>query len=110
MYERERERYSQAGIPLDPNTDCSLAPSVADAFQGQGLGSLLMQHVFSMARRLGYRRMVLVGGTQGRNQRAIHFYRKHGFRTIGIFKSSHAPVNYDMIAELEPGENSTATP
>ena len=98
--ESEKERYRQAGIVLDPQTDCSLAPSVADAFQDQGLGSLLMCHLFSTARRLGYARMVLVGGVRGTNDRAIHFYGKHGFRTVGTFEHPDEPVNYDMIVDL----------
>jgi GNAT superfamily N-acetyltransferase len=98
--ESEKERYRQAGIVLDFQTDCSLAPSVADAYQDQGVGSLLIDHLFSTARRLGYERMVLVGGVRGTNDRAIHFYRKHGFDTIGTFEHPDEPVNYDMIVEL----------
>jgi GNAT superfamily N-acetyltransferase len=100
IYESERERYRQASIVLAPQTDCSLAPSVADAFQDQGLGSLLLCHLFSTARRLGYKRMVLIGGTRGTNHRAVHFYKKHRFRTIGTFAHPDEPVNYDMIVEL----------
>jgi hypothetical protein len=34
----EMERYPKAGIAVDPKLDCLIAPCVADAYQGQGLG------------------------------------------------------------------------
>ena len=36
------ERYARYGHPLAPDTDCTLAPSVADAYQEKGLGSALL--------------------------------------------------------------------
>ncbi|MDP7398896.1 MAG: hypothetical protein QF541_18655, partial [Lentisphaeria bacterium] len=35
------KRYAMHGMPLDGATDCAIAPCVADAYQGQGLGRLL---------------------------------------------------------------------
>jgi GNAT superfamily N-acetyltransferase len=96
----ERDRYHGVGISLDPQTDCTVAPSVADAFQSQDVGSLLMAHLIQIARRLGRKRMVLLGGTQAANHRAIHFYHKHGFRTIGTFEWPAGCNNYDMLLEL----------
>ena len=96
----ERDRYEKLGIALDSGTDCVLAPSVADAFQDRGVGSLLMAHLCAVARRLGRKRMVLMGGTRGTNERAIHFYKKHGFRTVGTFDWPAGFLNYDMILDL----------
>ena len=96
----DRDRYKKLGITLDSESDCMLAPSVADAFQDQGVGSLMMAHLLTVARRLGRKRMVLMGGVRGMNERAIHFYRKHGFRTVGTFDWPAGHLNYDMILDL----------
>ena len=98
--EYELERYARLGIALDTVDDCTVAPSVADARQNTGLGSPLFGHVIDLARRLGRRRMVLLGGTMARNERAIHFYQKHGFRTVGPFEYPAGALNYDMLLEL----------
>jgi hypothetical protein len=44
--------------------------------------------------------MLLLGGTQASNQRAMHFYAKHHFRTIGSFEEPVGVLNYDMLLEL----------
>jgi ribosomal protein S18 acetylase RimI-like enzyme len=94
----DRERFAKLGLPLDPDTVASLAPSVADGYQDQGVGSLLMGHVLETARRLGLRKIVLWGGVQATNERAKHFYRKWGFRKVGEFFTDKD--NDDMILEL----------
>jgi GNAT superfamily N-acetyltransferase len=96
----DRDRYQRLGIALDSETDCVLAPSVADAFQDRGVGSLVMAHVIAVARRLGRKRLVLMGGVRGMNDRAIHFYKKHGFCTVGTFDWPAGFLNYDMILDL----------
>ncbi len=96
----ETERYARRGIVLDGATDCTLAPSVADAYQGQGLGSQVLRHVFRLARGLGRTRVVLLGGTQATNARAIHYYRKHGFEDCGGFEAPAGVWNIDMAADL----------
>ena len=98
--EAEQERYRRVGIPLDPETDCTVAPSVADALQNQHIGSPLMCHLIRVARRLRRTRMLLLGGTQATNYRAIHFYQKHGFRMVGTFERPAGINNYDMLLEL----------
>jgi GNAT superfamily N-acetyltransferase len=98
--EDDAARYAKLGIVLNADTDCTLAPSVADDYQSQGLGSLMMRHLLDVARLLGRKRMVLWGGTQATNFRAIHFYHKYGFRTVGEFEEPPGFNNYDMILDL----------
>ena len=88
MRPEEQARYAALGIPLDAQTDCSLAPSVADAYQDLGLGSLMMPWLFEVASRLGRKRMVLWGGCQITNARALHFYQKHGFTKVGEYETA----------------------
>ncbi len=94
----DSERYAALGIPLEPATTAALAPSVADAWQNSGVGSLMMAHVLGIARRLGRTRVVLWDGVQARNARGVHFYAKAGFRKVGEFTNS--VLNYDMVVEL----------
>jgi GNAT superfamily N-acetyltransferase len=101
VLEADQARYSGLGLPLDLHSDCTIAPSVADACQNSGLGSLLMRRTVEIARNLGRRRMVLMGGVQAVNERGIHFYQKHGFRTVGAFENPPGFLNYDMILDLE---------
>ena len=98
--EHEQRRYAERGLSLDPATDCTCAPCVADAYQAQGVGSAVMPLVVDVARRLGRRWLVLLGGTQASNQRALHFYRKHGFQTVGTFEYPAGILNEDMRLAL----------
>ena len=96
--EQDRQRYDKLGISLHDETDCTIAPSTADAYQNQGLGALLLAHVADVLRRVNRKRILLWGGTREDNPRAIHFYTKFGFRTVGEFRSDIN--NYDMIMDL----------
>ena len=98
VIESDRKRYGGDGMPLDGETDCSVGPSVADAYQNSGLGSLVMRHLLDAARRMGFKRMLLLGGVRQHNKRAIHFYEKFGFAKVREF-TTRAP-NFDMIADL----------
>ncbi len=98
--EAEKKRYQAHGMVLDECKDCTFAPSVADAYQNRGLGSTLMPKILDLARRFGFQRMVLMGGTQATNYRAIHFYEKFGFRKVGDFLTKGGVNNHDMILAL----------
>ena len=98
IHEDDGRRYKELGIPLAPDTDVTLAPSVADDYQNQGLGSLMMRHIIGIASRLGRQRIVLWGGVQATNARAIHFYEKWGFHKVGEFYTDKN--NHDMILDL----------
>jgi diamine N-acetyltransferase len=91
-------RYQALGIPINQETDCTLAPSVADDYQDQGVGRLVVQRVIDGARELGRKRMVLMGGVQATNDRGVHFYTRFGFRKVGEFYTDRN--NFDMILDL----------
>jgi GNAT superfamily N-acetyltransferase len=104
VLENDRKRYAALGITLHDEEDTALAPSVADAYQSHGIGSLVMPHLLDAARRLGRQRIALWGGTQALNHRAIHFYEKFGFVKAGEFeitrKDGTVLNNYSMILTL----------
>jgi GNAT superfamily N-acetyltransferase len=98
VHDKDAKRYQALGIPLDAATDATLAPSVADSYQDSGVGSLMMGHTLAVARQIGRRRVVLWGGVQATNERAVHFYTKFGFRKVGEFLTGRN--NFDMILDL----------
>lgn len=63
-----RERESQLGLI-----------GVADAHQGEGLGTMLVQGFLAWSLRQGAKRAIVV--TQGRNVRAQRLYQRNGFVT-----------------------------
>jgi len=100
-------RYHSYHIPLDEATDCRFGPTVADAYQNRGLGSLLLPHVFDLARRFGQCRMILWGGVMAHNHRAIHYYQKHGFQIAGQFYNDANILCYDMMGPIPETMRST---
>ena len=95
--DHERERLALYGWQCDEQADCSYAPSVADAWQGRGLGSRLLDRVRKELRHQGIRRMVLWGGVQATNLLALTYYKKHGFRELGRFEWNGS--NIDMALD-----------
>lgn len=97
----DKQRFAGYGLTLNSATDCRFGPCVADDYQNQGLGSALLPPMVDLARRFGQRRMILWGGVLASNQRAIHFYQKHGFQMLGAFTNSTGEACYDMILVLD---------
>ena len=93
-----RDRYSKYGIDLVDGEDCVFAPSVSDAYQSQGLGSILLPQILDIAALLGFSRILLSGGTHSTNHRAIRYYQKFGFEEVGRFETTGD--NIDMIREI----------
>ena len=92
------QRYLNYGVEMDEQYDFTIAPSVADAYQSQGVGSQLYQFVEQGLLARGAHKLVLWGGVQLSNQRAVRFYLKHGFRTLAQFEYQGA--NLDMRKHL----------
>ena len=94
-------RYRAYRVPLDVLTDCRFGPTLADAYQGQGLGSSVFPTMVDVARNFGKRRIILWGGVLADNARAIRFYEKQGFRTVGSFLHEDGELTLDMLLELQ---------
>ena len=95
----DRRRYEALGLDLHDETDCTLAPSVADAYQSQGLGSLMMQHLLGLLPRLGRQRMLLWAACARTIPAPFTFTPNSVFGAWGDFEAG-GTNNYDMIAEL----------
>ncbi|MFD1831266.1 GNAT family N-acetyltransferase [Streptomyces desertarenae] len=94
-------RYRRAGIRLTA-TDCRFGPTLADDYQGRGVGTQVFPLIADVARRFGKRRIILWGGVLTDNPRAIHYYEKQGFRTVGPFAGADGTQALDMILDLHP--------
>ncbi|MGC9360713.1 MAG: GNAT family N-acetyltransferase [Anaerolineae bacterium] len=100
IWEDDRRRYGDT-VPWE--TTACLAPVVADAHQGQGLGSAMGQHLLASARAMGLSHVILMGGVLEKNRRAQHVYEKLGFEHVGSFwtgSGNRRRLNHDMIVRL----------
>lgn len=84
---------------LIPSDECSLAPSVADGWQSRGIGSKFFKYVVGQIKsNNNVNRIVLWGGVQSGNSKAIGFFKSLGFMTLGEFK--HNGKNLDMFLQI----------
>ena len=76
---------------------------VNDSRRHQGLGSMLMNKAMERAKELGARAIVLE--TQSCNDKAISFYKKHGFTMIGfdLISYSNEDINKKEV-RIEMGK------
>lgn len=96
--EHDRNRLESYGMILDNKKDSTFAPSVADLWQGYGIGNHLFNYTLSDLVTNKIERIILWGGVQVVNERAINYYKKIGFETIGQF--TYNGENYDMIYKI----------
>ncbi len=100
--EHQLQRYAGYGLALDPAACCQIAPSVADRWQNQGIGSPLMLHIFNISRRMGFQYVLLTEGVYAHNIRAVHYYQKMGFHQAGTFYPTWGKGRpcYDMFRHI----------
>lgn len=96
--EHDRQRLESYGLVLNHQTDCTFAPSVADAWQGHGIGKSLFNFILPWAKEKGFKRIILWGGVQASNYHAVNYYNKLGFRNLGSFE--YYGLNNDMLFEI----------
>jgi len=59
----------------------------------------MFEYIRSHLQKDGIRRIILWGGVQAGNEKAVRYYLKHGFRTSGQFE--HNGNNFDMILDID---------
>ncbi len=96
--EHDRQRLDSYGLQTDHQTDCTYAPSVADDWQGRGHGTALFKYILSEVEKMPFRRIILWGGVQAENERAIRYYQNNGFTRLGEFQ--YNGNNFDMVYNL----------
>jgi GNAT superfamily N-acetyltransferase len=93
--EHDNQRLQSYGIMPEHLTDCTYAPSVADNWQGRGIGTALFQFILGDLQKTSFRRIILWGGVHTDNERAVRYYQHNGFTILGEFQ--HNGNNFDMI-------------
>lgn len=96
--EHDAPRLRSYGLQLSPHSDSTFAPSVADAWQSEGLGNMVFQFILDDIRDTPVERIILWGGVQSDNEKAVGFYRKNGFVALGQFRND--VLNDDMVLYL----------
>jgi ribosomal protein S18 acetylase RimI-like enzyme len=96
--EHDQPRLAAYGLSLHALTDATYAPSVADAWQGMGVGQALLDHIVQHLQKSHFQRLILWGGVQKNNLPAVGYYLKNGFVTLGQFE--YRGENLDMMLTL----------
>lgn len=96
--EGDYNRFLSYGIKLNNKLDCEYAPSVADLWQSCGIGNNLFKFILADLKTREVKRIVLWGGVQADNEKAINYYKKNNFKLSGKFY--HNGENFDMILDL----------
>lgn len=94
----DANRLQSYGLTLSEKVDCTFAPSLADDYQGHGLGSKMFNYILVDLKTKGFKRVILWGGVQANNQRAVKYYQRLGFRVLGRFE--YNGLNLDMILDV----------
>ena len=73
------------GLPRRMSHRAELGITVLMSEWGKGLGSRLMETVIEYAKNSGIEIIELA--VRSDNERAIRLYKKHGFESVGVYKS-----------------------
>ena len=99
MIEADELRYGHRNQFYDPAITVTFAPSVSDAWQSTGLGSAMALIIEEDLISNNVKTIVLWGGVQATNTKAVNFYNKLGYRFIDSFWFDEKD-NHDMVKEL----------
>lgn len=95
----DEKRYAERSQHFNYYTTVTYAPSVADAYQNAGLGSLMYSEIEKELKTKGIQHIVLWGGVQAANEKAVNFYKKFEYQLYGSFWHDEKD-NLDMVKQL----------
>ena len=84
-YPTQGGNYAKHYYPRRMSHRAELGITVLMSEWGKGLGSRLMETVIDFAEKSGIEIIELA--VRSYNERAIRLYKKHGFESIGVYKS-----------------------
>lgn len=99
MIDWDMDRYATRQQSYDHDSSVTFAPSVADAWQSSGIGSLMNSIIEKDLNKRGIRNIILWGGVQATNEKAVNFYKKLGYQFIASFWHD-GKDNHDMVKQL----------
>ena len=94
----EKPRLKGYGVDEQEPGSCTIAPSVADACQGKGIGSAFMKFILNDLKEKNFTKVYLWGGVQADNEKAVRMYTRLGFTYLGEFE--YFGKNLDMVLYL----------
>jgi len=95
----DKPRLESLGLYASNEAVCTFAPSVADEWQSVGIGDLMLSYIHSILIQQDINHIILWGGVQADNQKAINYYLKNGFKILGEFE--YHGRNYDMVFKFD---------
>lgn len=99
MIASDQQRYAQRNQFYEYATTVTYAPSVADDWQSSGLGTAMHTIIETELKSKGIQHIILWGGVQASNEKAVNFYKKNGYRFIDSFWHD-GKDNHDMVKEI----------
>jgi hypothetical protein len=99
MIEWDEKRYAGRNQFYDNGSAVTFAPSVADMWQSTGLGTLMNRIIEEDLKKRNIQSIILWGGVQATNDKAVNFYKKLGYQYLASFLHD-GKDNYDMVKEL----------
>lgn len=94
------KRYEGYKNKLNKDTDCRWGITLADKYQNKSIGTLIFPTIVKLVTQFDKRRIILYGGVLADNYRAIHYYSKLGFRSVGAFTNKESEKTIDMIFDV----------
>jgi diamine N-acetyltransferase len=99
MIEWDMNRYLTRQQTYDYDSSVTFAPSIADAWQSSGLGMLMNNIIEEDLRKRNIKHIILWGGVQATNEKAVNFYKKLGYQFLASFWHD-GKDNHDMVKQL----------
>jgi diamine N-acetyltransferase len=99
MTDWDKDRYATRKQSYGYHDTVTFAPSVADAWQSSGLGSAMNDIIEDDLRKRNIKNIILWGGVQATNEKAVKFYKKLGYQFIASFWHD-GKDNHDMVKQL----------
>ncbi len=99
MIEWDEKRYASRNQFYDASSTVTFAPSVADAWQSSSVGSVMNIYIEELLEKMGIKTIILWGGVQATNEKAVNFYKKFNYQFIASFWHDDKD-NFDMVKYL----------
>ncbi len=97
----ESKRFSKRSMFFINSEVCTIAPCVAEDFQGKGVGSIMMEYIIDICKKYNKKYILLWGGVVVKNKKAVRYYEKMDFKRTKKWLHPIARVmSYDMYLRI----------
>lgn len=97
--ESDLKRFADEGLRLNEDSDVRFGPTLADDFQGRGLGTKAFNEIVEIVKNFGKKRILLWGGVLESNVPAVRYYEKLGFKVASRFVKDDKN-HFDMLLTI----------